>query len=135
MIKRGILLGVVSDAPQKQAWSRLTDTGLEVFFDAVVAFEDTGKLKPDPQPFKLAMGRLGVTAAQTIMVGDWPERDMRGAGALGVITVFARYGSTFTTYQSGADYELKRPIDLLEIVDKLGVPREVQPLSGQENLL
>lgn len=123
LIKRGIALGVVSDAPQKQAWLRLIDSGIDVFFDTVVAHEDTGVYKPNPKPFKLAMGRLGVTAAQTIMVGDWPERDIRGADALGVVTVFARYGDQFGTGHSGADYELGNPIELLELVDKLGVPR------------
>jgi putative hydrolase of the HAD superfamily len=37
------------------------------------------------------------------MVGDWSERDVLGAKAIGMITVFARYGDTFGTVNSGAD--------------------------------
>ena len=53
------------------------------------------------------------------MVGDWPERDMRGAAALGIRTVFARYGDTFGTVRSGADFEIDDLIELLDIVENL----------------
>jgi putative hydrolase of the HAD superfamily len=48
------------------------------------------------------------------MVGDWAERDVVGAKQLGMKTAFARYGDTFETKDSGADYELN---DILELVD------------------
>lgn len=136
LIKRGILLGVVSDAPQKQAWLRLMDAGLDVFFNTVVAYEDTGKLKPNPEPFRLAMERLKALPIETIMIGDWPERDMRGAKALGMYTAFARYGTLIEdTKQSGADFELDSISDLLAIVDGLGVPIPVKKgTSTQMNL-
>ncbi len=133
-VHRGIRLGVVSDAPQKQAWLRLIDTGIEIYFDTVVAFEDTGKHKPDPAPFLLAMDRLGVTPEQAIMVGDWPERDMRGAEAVGVITVFAKYGDTFGTKNAGADHIIESPLELLKLVDRIGVPNPHTDINSQLNL-
>ena len=48
------------------------------------------------------------------MVGDWAERDMVGAKNLGIRTAWAKYGDTFDTKESGADYELS---DILELVD------------------
>ena len=42
------------------------------------------------------------------MVGDWPERDIKGAGTLGMITVFARYGDTKGTKDSGAEPRHRR---------------------------
>ena len=134
LLKRGVRLGVVSDAPRKQAWLRLVDAGLEVFFDAVVAFEDTGKVKPNPEPFRAAMALLGAAADETLMVGDWPERDLQGAAAIGVTTVFVRYGGVFDTARSGADYEIESPRQLLEIVDRQGAPHPLRS-TGQLPLL
>jgi putative hydrolase of the HAD superfamily len=52
------------------------------------------------------------------MIGDWPERDVVGAGQLGIKTVFARYGDTFGTVESHADYEVTDVSELLEIIDR-----------------
>ena len=53
------------------------------------------------------------------MVGDWPERDVVGAKSLGMITVFARYGDTFGTESSGADFEIDDVLELVAVVDRL----------------
>ena len=62
---------------------------------------------------------LNVTPQEAIMVGDWPERDVVGASKLGIRTAFARYGDTFGTERSGADYDLNDVYELVEIVDRL----------------
>jgi putative hydrolase of the HAD superfamily len=119
LVKRGLSLAVVSDAPRAQAWLRLASLQLHNLFDHVVTFEDTGKRKPSPEPFQKALDLLGVGPGEALMVGDWAERDMVGASQLGIRTVFARYGDTFGTQESGADFELADIMDLLGIVDRL----------------
>lgn len=119
LVRMGLKLGLVSDAPRMSAWTRLVSLGLAPFFDAVVANEDTGKRKPDPAPFKLVLARLGVKAEDSIMIGDWAERDMVGAKALGMKTAFARYGDDFNTKDAGADYELADIFQLVDIVKNL----------------
>ena len=118
LAKRGLKLGVVSDAPSREAWLRLCYLSLHNVFDEVVTFTDTGKRKPDPEPLKEILRRLDVTADEALMVGDWPERDVAGAAAVGMKTVFARYGDTFDTVDSGADYEIDDFDDILGIIDK-----------------
>lgn len=118
LAKRGLKLGVVSDAPSREAWLRLCYLNLHNVFDEVVTSTDTGKLKPDPEPFREILRRLDVTADEALMVGDWPERDVAGAAAVGMKTVFARYGDTFDTVDSGADYEIDDFDDILGIIDK-----------------
>jgi putative hydrolase of the HAD superfamily len=119
LVKRGILLGVVSDAPQSQVWLRLCSLMLQHVFDAVVTFEDTGERKPMPGPFREVLRRLGVGSHEALMIGDWAERDVVGAKSLGMKTVFARYGDTFGTTESGADYEVDDVFELVSIVDRL----------------
>ena len=119
LTRRGLKLSVVSDAPRMQAWLRITYLQLQHLFDAVVTLEDTRMRKPAPEPFKKVLELLGVQPAEAIMVGDWAERDMVGAKAIGMLTAFARYGDTFNTGPSGADFELSSVRDLVAIVDRL----------------
>ena len=117
--KRGIRLGVVSDAPRMQVWLRLCSLSLQHVFDAVVTFDDTQERKPSPAPFREVLKRLEVAPANSLMVGDWAERDVVGGKSLGMKTVFARYGDTFGTQESGADYDIHDIWELVGIVDRL----------------
>jgi putative hydrolase of the HAD superfamily len=130
LAKRGIRLGVVSDAPRDQVWQRLCSLGLQHVFDAVVTFDDTRVRKPDPAPFREVLGRLAVEPEESLMVGDWPERDVVGGRSLGMKTVFARYGDTFGTVESGADYDIDDVYELVAIVDRLNAGPPPQPRRG-----
>lgn len=120
LLKRGYRLAVVSDAPRLQAWTRLVESSLDPFFEVVVAYEDTFERKPSEAPFRKVLELLKIdNPRNSIMVGDWAERDVVGAKSIGMITVFARYGDTFGTVNSGADYEINEPLELLDVLDKL----------------
>ena len=128
LLKRGLKLAVVSDAPRTQVWLRLASLQLHNLFDVVVTFDDTNARKPSPEPFKKALERLDVSADHALMVGDWAERDVVGASQVGIRTVFARYGDTFGTVESGADFEVNDLMELLDIVDRInGRPLEERP--------
>ncbi len=119
LLKRGLKLAVISDAPRLQAWLRLCQLNLHHFFDVVVTFDDTEKRKPHPAPFQKTLFLLNLQPQETIMVGDWAERDIVGAKLLGMKTVFARYGDTFGTVNAGADFEINDILELVPIVDQL----------------
>ncbi len=119
LIRKGLRLGVVSDAPRPQAWLRLVQLDLHHLFDHVVTFDDTGIKKPNPEPFIECLRRLGTAANESLMVGDWAERDVLGAKMIGMKTVFARYGDVFETEDSQADFEIKDIVELLTILDLL----------------
>lgn len=116
LLKMGLKLGVVSDAPAKEAWLRLTYLNLHHIFDHIVTFEDTGKRKPDPAPFEKILELLQVRPNEALMIGDWAERDMVGASKVGMKTVFARYGDTFGTVETNADFEVNDIAELVEII-------------------
>jgi putative hydrolase of the HAD superfamily len=133
LVKRGLRLAVVSDAPRLEAWLRVCYLRVHHLFDHVVTFDDTGERKPSPAPFVRALSLLGVEPDEALMVGDWPERDMAGAKAVGIRTVFARYGDTFGTVHSGADYEIGDIHELLTLVDALsGAAATARAAPGAE---
>ncbi len=124
LMRRGLKLAVVSDAPREPAWLRLVYLGLHHAFDQVVTFEDTGVRKPDPAPFRLALERMGVPPEAALMVGDWPDRDMAGAKAIGMHTVFAHYGFSWSKDREPierhpADHAVHDILELLDIVDRM----------------
>jgi putative hydrolase of the HAD superfamily len=116
LLKMGIRLAVVSDAPAREAWLRLTYLNFHHIFDHVVTFEDTGKRKPHEAPFRRALELLQVDPGEALMIGDWAERDVVGAAKVGMKTVFARYGDTFGTVESNADFEIDDIAELIEVV-------------------
>lgn len=118
LMKMRVKLAVVSDAPAKEAWLRLTYLSFHHMFDAVVTFDDTGERKPSPGPFKKVLERLGVQPKEALMVGDWAERDVVGAAQVGMKTVFARYGDTFGTQVSKADYDVDDVAQVVDIVKR-----------------
>jgi len=118
ILKLGLKLAVISDAPRREAWLRICATQLQNYFDVVITYEDTHERKPHPKPFLLALDRLQVDPAEALMIGDWAERDMIGASKVGMKTVFARYGDRFETQHPGADYEISSISGLIPIVKK-----------------
>jgi len=118
LAKMHLKLGVVSDAPAREAWLRLCYLNLHHIFDAVVTFDDSGERKPHPAPFKKILKKLKVKPEESLMIGDWAERDVVGAAQVGMKTIFARYGDTFGTQISNADYEIDDIAEVLDIVRK-----------------
>ena len=118
LAKSGINLGVVSDAPSREAWMRIYYLNLHHFFDAVITFDDTNERKPSEKPFKEILNLLNLLPKETIMIGDWPERDVVGAKKIGMKTAFARYGDTFGTINSGADWDLNDIYQLVLIIEE-----------------
>ena len=101
-----------------EAWMRIYYLNLHHFFDAVITFDDTNERKPSEKPFKKILKLLNLLPKETIMIGDWPERDVVGAKKIGMKTAFARYGDTFGTINSGADWDLNDIYQLVLIIEE-----------------
>jgi len=112
--KNGLKLGIVSDAPKMQAWLRLTSMNLVDYFDVVLGYEDTGKLKPCVEPFRKALRKMKLKPDEVLFIGDNPHRDIIGARKVGMKTVLAVYGQTFKG--GNADYKIKDIRELMGIM-------------------
>ena len=118
LTKMGIRMVVISDAPKLEVWLRIVGLGLHHFFEQVITAEDTGAKKPAPQSFRKALEILGTKPEETLMVGDWAERDIAGAKGVGIRTAWAKYGDTFNTKESGAEFELGDVYELVSLIRK-----------------
>jgi len=77
---------LVSDADRHSLEVLLAHHRIAV--DEVVTSEDARAYKPRPEPFQLALRRLGLAPADVIHVGDSPLSDITGANDLGIDTAF-----------------------------------------------
>jgi beta-phosphoglucomutase len=66
----GMAQAIGSSAPRENVDLILSLTGLERFFGAVIACEDTQRGKPDPQVFQMAAARLGATPTRCLVLED-----------------------------------------------------------------
>ncbi len=118
LMQLGIKRTVISDAPKMEVWLRIVSLGLHHYFDDIITSEDFGVKKPDPKPYRRALEVLGTKPDETLMVGDWPDRDIKGAKGVGMRTAWAKYGDTFDTKESDADFVLNDIYEVVGIVRK-----------------
>jgi putative hydrolase of the HAD superfamily len=62
--------------------------GIGHYFDFVITSAQAGAAKPKPEIFHAALAAAGVEAAHAVHVGDDPVRDIGGAEAVGMRTVW-----------------------------------------------
>lgn len=86
----GKKLGVITNGTKQSQGRKLESLGLAAFFDTVLISESEGLRKPDPRIFAQALDRCGVAAADAVFVGDYPEADIVGARAAGMIPIWKR---------------------------------------------
>jgi len=118
--KKNLKLAILTDASRLNAWIRLTTMKLDDFFDVVVTFDDTKRIKPHKFTFDKTLKELKVDASEVLMVGDNLDRDILGASKMGMKTCFAKYGyntnNLKTKAKVKADYQLLKFEDILNLI-------------------
>jgi putative hydrolase of the HAD superfamily len=85
---QGVRVGIASNFDLR-IHDILTGLGIADAFEAVVLPGEVRTTKPDPRFFRHALVRLGVTAGETLFLGDDLERDLAGARAVGITAIHA----------------------------------------------
>lgn len=128
LCKMGYQLAVVTDAPRSKAVYRLAATDLLPFFDTVLTSCDIEGGKSTTKPFEAVCDELDREPEQVLMVGDWPERDIRLPKQMGMPTALAHYGwqSVGATLrdEDRPDVVLYRIDDLARILERAGGGRQ-----------
>jgi len=84
-------LGIVSNYAIPECADELLKThGLDGLFDIVVVSGAVNKRKPSPEIFNKTLNALGVSAAETVFVGDTMDADVEGAKAVGMKAVYVK---------------------------------------------
>lgn len=62
--------------------------GAEQYFRFFYAQKDLGYKKPDPRFFRAVVEKAGITSGEAVMIGNSYEKDIIGAKAVGLKTIF-----------------------------------------------
>ena len=82
-------LGIVSNFAIPECVLKLLKAdGLDGLFDAIVVSGAVNKRKPSPEIFKGALKILGVSASETVFVGDTIDADVEGPKAVGMKVIY-----------------------------------------------
>ena len=121
ILKRGLPMGIVTDAYSREATLRLEKSGLLPFFSGIVSCDLSGAKKPALEPFLAALKMFRTDPAHVLLIGDSPRRDIEPCRDLGIRTVYARYGDCFSHDRSSvrADYTIDAMGELLTILCSL----------------
>ncbi len=85
---QGVRLGLVTNGGSEMQRGKLKRFGLEPYFDCILIEGEFGVGKPDERVFRHMLEQFGVVARDTWMVGDDLHRDISGAQALGLFTIW-----------------------------------------------
>ncbi|MDR3295129.1 MAG: HAD-IA family hydrolase [Clostridiales Family XIII bacterium] len=115
----GYALGIVTSRMSGTTKQGLEKYALDELFDVVVTCEDCTKHKPDPEPVRIALEKLGKKPEEALMVGD-TLGDIKSARAAGAGSVLVDWAlSVSEEERTGADapdYIIEKAEDLLEIL-------------------
>lgn len=113
-------LAVLTNKPRHATARILAGLNLAKYFeaDAIVGGDGPFPRKPDPSGLRMLAGRVGVAAADTLLVGD-SAIDWQTARNAGTAICLARYGFGFdslaATELAGTERLIDAPIDLLRV--------------------
>jgi putative hydrolase of the HAD superfamily len=111
LLRGSYKLALVTNGTSDFQRHKIAHTDMGARFDAIIVSGDLGTGKPHPEPFLAALEALDVSAEQAVMVGNDEARDIAGAQALGIRTIWVQPGDPS---QADAVTDLTRIPELLE---------------------
>ncbi len=100
----GYLVGLVADTRPGTYRNVLRQHGIYQAFDVFAISEELGFEKPDRRIFHHALDRAGLAldeASRVAMVGNNLSRDVRGANASGLLSIWLRHNARYPTSPTG----------------------------------
>lgn len=112
----GVQLAIWTGRDRESGAWLLRALGLEAYFATVVYGDDLASHKPEPEGLREIMRRLGVSAAETLFVGD-ADVDVLGGVAAGVDSLLIDHGRAVATeIRAQAWRTVRSPGEAFELV-------------------
>ena len=119
-LSRKYLIGVLTNGFIEVQYRKLRSTGLDRYIQRMVISDEIGIQKPDSRLFRYAEQATGATPESTIMIGDNPDNDIRGAIDAGWSAIYLdRKGKPF---DSPSTLFKGTITSLMEIPEKTTIP-------------
>jgi phosphoglycolate phosphatase-like HAD superfamily hydrolase len=126
LFERGYTLVLVADGDAQSFKNMFKQLGLYDYFTAMIYSENIKATKPSPRMFKAAAGAIELNEAdysRIVMVGNNLSRDIKGANALGITSVFLSWTSRYPRIPADESerpvYTIREPLELLDLAEQL----------------
>ena len=129
---RGLKLAVATSASSAEVHKLLEQAGVDDLFEITTDADDVSASKPNPDVIQAALQKLGVGAAEVVMIGDTPY-DIEAAARAGVRTIALRTGGWFDAELKGSAAVVEDPRELLlrlEVLYRVGEPYTEAPAAA-----
>jgi putative hydrolase of the HAD superfamily len=135
--RHGYRLALIADGYAGSYRNVLTRHAIYNCFDSFAISDELGVCKPAARMFTYALDQLGVPRdayAWTVMVGNHLERDIKGANALGMISVWLDWAPRRPKVPADESeqprYTIRTPLELLAVIE--AIERSAQQRTGAE---
>ena len=106
--EKGYTLHLITNGFEEVQWGKLRNSGIDHFFTEVITSEGSNSLKPHKEIFDYALTKANAFSHQSIMIGDDPEVDIKGAMNAGLDQVFVNHtGKKIDFFPTHTIHELK----------------------------
>ena len=88
---KNYILHLITNGFEKTQWNKLRNSKIDHYFTEVITSEASNSVKPEKEIFEYAMKKSGAELKDSIMIGDNPEADIKGAMNAGMDAVFVNH--------------------------------------------
>jgi len=96
---KGYAIHLITNGFEEVQYKKLKFSGIDVYFKEVITSESSGWLKPNKEIFEYAFHKANALPAESIMIGDTLDVDIRGAMNAGIDQVFVNHHGITTEMQ------------------------------------
>ncbi|MDD2584458.1 MAG: YjjG family noncanonical pyrimidine nucleotidase [Bacteroidales bacterium] len=89
--EKGCKMAIITNGFKEVQYKKLSNAGINHYFDAILISEEEGIHKPSPIIFKRALNAINGVKNKAIMVGDNFTNDIEGAMIFGIDQFFYNY--------------------------------------------
>ncbi len=106
-------LHIITNGFEETQSAKLTETGLNRYFEHVITSEMVQRRKPNPIIFEFALEKAGALPQNSAMVGDDLATDIKGAETVGMTSIF--FNPRKTPHNSSPSLEIQCLTRLCEL--------------------
>lgn len=106
-------LHLITNGFQEVQHTKLSGSGMELYFETLTVSEEVGVKKPNPEIFHYALRKANATAEESLMIGDEMAVDIDGARAAGMDQILFN--------SSGQPVEGERTFEVQSLVEIKGL--------------
>ena len=97
LVNKGYQLHLITNGFDDIQWGKIRTCEIDQYFKEMITSEKAMILKPHPEIFEYALKITGASKAESIMIGDNLDADIKGAMEAGLDTVFVNHINEPTT--------------------------------------